>query len=127
MDFNPQNDKQAEDRAHRIGQTKQVVIYKLVTEHSVEYKICEKSVIKLKLDQLIIQSGGMTKGTTALDKNEMKKIIEFGLSEIVQMEGMSRPENIDALISSSYSTYQQDIGFKIKKIEEEFKVNQNLE
>jgi SNF2 family DNA or RNA helicase len=26
MDFNPQNDKQAEDRAHRIGQTKQVVV-----------------------------------------------------------------------------------------------------
>jgi len=76
----------------------------LVTEHSIEYKICEKSVIKLKLDQLIIQSGGMTKGVIPLDKNEMKKIIEFGLNEIVKMELTTKPENIDALISSSYST-----------------------
>jgi len=76
----------------------------LVTEHSIEYKICEKSVIKLKLDQLIIQSGGMTKGIIPLDKNEMKKIIEFGLNEIVKMELTTKPENIDALISSSYST-----------------------
>jgi len=101
MDFNPQNDKQAEDRAHRIGQTKQVVVYKLVTEHAVDYKICEKAVIKLKLDQLIIQSGRMAKGTNALRKDEMNKIIEFGLSEIVKLDGATRPDNIDAIIENS--------------------------
>lgn len=101
MDFNPQNDKQAEDRAHRIGQTKQVVVYKLVTEHGLDYKICEKAVIKLKLDQLIIQSGRMTKGTTALKKDEVNKIIEFGLSEIVKLDGATRPDNIDAIIENS--------------------------
>ena len=35
-DFNPQNDAQAEDRAHRIGQTKQVRVLRLVTEGTVE-------------------------------------------------------------------------------------------
>jgi len=101
MDFNPQNDKQAEDRAHRIGQTKQVVVYKLVTEHAVDYKICEKAVIKLKLDQLIIQSGRMAKGVNALRKDEVTKIIEFGLSEIVKLDGATRPDNIDAIIENS--------------------------
>lgn len=57
----------------------------------------------------------------------MKKIIEFGLNEIVKMELTTKPENIDALISSSYSTQQQDIGLKIKKIEDEFKINENLD
>ena len=31
LDFNPENDRQAEDRCHRIGQTKTVFVYKLVT------------------------------------------------------------------------------------------------
>jgi SWI/SNF-related matrix-associated actin-dependent regulator 1 of chromatin subfamily A len=31
MDFNPQNDKQAEDRAHRIGQTREVRVIRLPT------------------------------------------------------------------------------------------------
>jgi SNF2 family DNA or RNA helicase len=32
LDFNPENDRQAEDRSHRIGQTRPVVVYKLVAE-----------------------------------------------------------------------------------------------
>lgn len=101
MDFNPQNDKQAEDRAHRIGQTRQVVVQKLVTEHGVDYKICEKAVIKLKLDQLIIQSGGLAKGSSALKNDDMKKIIDFGLSEIVKLEGGSNILNLDKIIENS--------------------------
>jgi SWI/SNF-related matrix-associated actin-dependent regulator of chromatin subfamily A member 5 len=39
IDWNPQNDLQAMDRAYRIGQTKAVHVYKLVTEHSIEERI----------------------------------------------------------------------------------------
>lgn len=66
-----------------------------------DYKICEKAVIKLKLDQLIIQSGRMAKGASGLRKDEMNKIIEFGLSEIVKLDGATRPNNIDAIIENS--------------------------
>ena len=38
-DWNPQVDLQAQDRAHRIGQTKPVKVYRLVTSGSVEEKI----------------------------------------------------------------------------------------
>lgn len=50
-------DLQAIDRAHRIGQKKQVIIYRFVTEGSVEEKIVERAARKLKVDHLIMQKG----------------------------------------------------------------------
>ncbi|KAI8050171.1 SNF2 family N-terminal domain-containing protein [Gilbertella persicaria] len=51
LDFNPQNDKQAEDRAHRVGQTKDVTIYKLITKDSIEEHILRMANMKLRLDK----------------------------------------------------------------------------
>jgi SWI/SNF-related matrix-associated actin-dependent regulator 1 of chromatin subfamily A len=39
IDFNPQIDRQAEDRAHRIGQTRPVTIHRLVTDASVDENV----------------------------------------------------------------------------------------
>jgi len=41
-DWNPQVDLQAMDRAHRIGQTKEVLVYRLITQHTCEEKIIER-------------------------------------------------------------------------------------
>ena len=41
LDFNPQNDRQAEDRCHRLGQTRPVTVYKLVAAETVDAKIAE--------------------------------------------------------------------------------------
>lgn len=49
-DWNPQIDLQAMDRAHRIGQTKEVYVYRLITKDSVEEQIIRRQAIKLKLD-----------------------------------------------------------------------------
>lgn len=48
---------QAQDRCHRIGQTREVHIYRLVTEHTIEENILRKSDEKRHLDFLAIQSG----------------------------------------------------------------------
>mgnify|MGYP003332151632 CR=1 FL=1 len=56
-DWNPQVDLQAQDRAHRIGQKKQVHIYRLVTQDTIEEKILERAELKLRLDAVIIQQG----------------------------------------------------------------------
>ncbi len=53
-DWNPQIDLQAMDRAHRIGQTKVVKVFRLVTKNTMEEKLIEKQTMKLKLDNLII-------------------------------------------------------------------------
>jgi len=46
----------------------------------------------------------MAKGASAFKKDEMKNIIEFGLSEIIKLEGGTKLENLDAIIENSYST-----------------------
>lgn len=55
-DWNPQNDLQAEARAHRIGQKNVVNIYRLVTKNTVEEDILQRAKNKMVLDHLVIQS-----------------------------------------------------------------------
>jgi len=55
-DWNPVMDKQAQDRCHRIGQTREVHIYRLVTKFTVEENILNKSEEKKQLDYLAIES-----------------------------------------------------------------------
>jgi TATA-binding protein-associated factor len=54
-DWNPANDNQAADRAHRIGQTKSVTVYKLVSKGTIEAKILERQKIKQHLADEIIR------------------------------------------------------------------------
>ncbi|KAK9453161.1 SNF2 family N-terminal domain-containing protein [Dipodascopsis uninucleata] len=56
-DWNPQQDLQAMDRVHRIGQTKPVLVYRLATVNTVEQTMLEKADIKRKLEKLVIQKG----------------------------------------------------------------------
>ncbi|KAI9203510.1 SNF2 family N-terminal domain-containing protein [Polychytrium aggregatum] len=53
LDFNPHNDAQAEDRAHRVGQTREVRVIKFVVEESIEEGILKCAQAKLKLDRKI--------------------------------------------------------------------------
>jgi hypothetical protein len=56
-DWNPAMDAQAQDRAHRIGQTREVHIYRLITEHTIEENIFIKAQQKRKLDILVMDGG----------------------------------------------------------------------
>lgn len=91
-DWNPQNDLQAQARAHRIGQKNQVNIYRLVTARSVEEDIVERAKQKMVLDHLVIQRMDTT-GRTVLDKtssstttpfnkDDLSAILKFGAEEL---------------------------------------------
>lgn len=95
-DWNPQNDLQAQARAHRIGQKNQVNIYRLVTKSSVEEDIIERAKRKMVLDHLVIQRMDTT-GRTVLSKSigtsnssnsnpftkeELSQILKFGAEEL---------------------------------------------
>lgn len=56
-DWNPQQDLQAQDRAHRIGQTRPVIVYRFATKGTVETMLLEKAESKRRLEKLVIQKG----------------------------------------------------------------------
>ncbi|CAI4058899.1 hypothetical protein SKDZ_04G5350 [Saccharomyces kudriavzevii ZP591] len=59
-DWNPAMDKQCQDRCHRIGQTRDVHIYRFVSEHTIESNILKKANQKRQLDNVVIQEGDFT-------------------------------------------------------------------
>ena len=107
-DWNPQNDLQAQSRAHRIGQKRQVNIYRLVTKNSVEEDIIERAKRKLVLDHLVIQRMDTT-GRTVLARNavgsassnpfnkeELSNILKFGAAELFkEKEGEEVEAEVD--------------------------------
>lgn len=87
-DWNPQADLQAMDRAHRIGQTKQVVVYRLVTENAIEEKVLERAAQKLRLDQLVIQQGrAQQQAKQAASKDELLTMIQHGAEKVFETSG----------------------------------------
>lgn len=60
LDWNPQMDRQCMDRAHRIGQVRDVEVYKMVSEKTVEENILRRAEQKSLLDQTVIQEGHFT-------------------------------------------------------------------
>ena len=59
-DWNPAMDAQAQDRCHRIGQTRDVHVYRLITEHTVEENILRKANQKRAMDDMVIGDGAFT-------------------------------------------------------------------
>ncbi|CAH2322002.1 lymphoid-specific helicase isoform X1 [Pelobates cultripes] len=82
-DWNPQADLQAQDRCHRIGQTKPVVVYRLVTANTIDQKIVERAAAKRKLEKLVIHKNkfkggqtGMNQSKSCLDPKELMELLE---------------------------------------------------
>jgi hypothetical protein len=74
-DWNPQMDLQAQDRAHRIGQKKQVKVFRLVTDSTIEEKIVERAEMKLRLDAVIVGAGKLAAKSKGPSKDEMLSMI----------------------------------------------------
>ncbi|CAM6084117.1 unnamed protein product [Calypogeia fissa] len=70
-DWNPQMDQQAEDRAHRIGQKKEVRVFVLVSVGSIEEEILERAKSKMGIDAKVIQAGLFNTTSTAQERREM--------------------------------------------------------
>jgi len=100
-DWNPQVDLQAMDRAHRIGQTKTVRVFRFVTEGTVEEKIIERADRKLFLDAAVIQQGRLAEQNTNLSKNELMSMVRFGADEIFKGQGSVLTDaDIDVILAN---------------------------
>ncbi|KAI8332980.1 SNF2 family N-terminal domain-containing protein [Blakeslea trispora] len=56
-DWNPTVDQQAMDRAHRLGQTKQVTVYRLITKGTIEERILQRAKQKDEIQKVVISGG----------------------------------------------------------------------
>jgi ATP-dependent helicase STH1/SNF2 len=74
-DWNPHQDLQAQDRAHRIGQKNEVRILRLISSNSVEEKILERARYKLDMDGKIIQAGRFDNKSTETDRDAMLRTL----------------------------------------------------
>ena len=97
-DWNPQVDLQAMDRVHRIGQTKPVLIYRLLCENTIEEKILERQAMRLKLDSLVIQQGRVLKVGEHFTKDQMKEMIQYGADAIFRAGDDFKDEDIDLIL-----------------------------
>ncbi|KAJ1924199.1 ATP-dependent DNA helicase Snf21 [Tieghemiomyces parasiticus] len=87
-DWNPHQDLQAQDRAHRIGQTKEVRILRLITEKSVEESILARAQYKLDMDGKVIQAGKFDQKSTAEEREAyLRSLLEVDPAEEAEEEG----------------------------------------
>lgn len=76
-DWNPTVDQQAMDRAHRLGQTKQVTVYRLITQGTIEERIQQKAQQKHEIQKVVIAGGEFRQ----MDMIKPKEIVSLLLDE----------------------------------------------
>ncbi|OWM78962.1 hypothetical protein CDL15_Pgr003133 [Punica granatum] len=112
-DWNPAMDQQAQDRCHRIGQTREVHIYRLISESTIEENILKKANQKRALDDLVIQSGGYnTEFFKKLDPMEL-----FSGHRTLPAKNMQREKNESS--GSEVSPSNADVEAALKQAEDE--------
>jgi ATP-dependent DNA helicase len=96
-DWNPHQDSQAQDRCHRIGQEKPVVVYRLLTVDSVDIEMMEKQISKKKLDRLTISAGNFGRAGErqgeSLTLKRLKDLLEDDVKNLSRMTTAAAANN----------------------------------
>ncbi|KAJ1699435.1 hypothetical protein LUZ63_007947 [Rhynchospora breviuscula] len=128
-DWNPQVDLQAQDRAHRIGQKKEVQVFRFCTEYTIEEKVIERAYKKLALDALVIQQGRLAE-QKAVNKDELLQMVRFGAEMVFSSKDSTiTDEDIDRIIAKGEET-TAELDAKMKKFTEDaikFKMDDTAE
>ncbi|TFK47940.1 hypothetical protein OE88DRAFT_1664908 [Heliocybe sulcata] len=116
-DWNPHADLQAQDRAHRIGQTKTVRILRFITEKSVEEHMYARARYKLDIDDKVIQAGRFDNKSTQEEQEEfLRSILEADQDEENEEAGTMNDDEINEIIARND---QEVVTFKQMDIERE--------
>ncbi|XP_066533049.1 chromatin-remodeling ATPase INO80 [Hoplias malabaricus] len=97
-DWNPTVDQQAMDRAHRLGQTKQVTVYRLICKGTIEERILQRAKEKSEIQRMVISGGNFKPDTLKpkevvsllLDDEELEKKLRLRQEEKRQQEESSK-------------------------------------
>ena len=111
-DWNPHQDMQAQDRAHRIGQQNEVRVLRFVTSQSVEERILAAARYKLTVDEKVIQAGKFDNKSSGSERRQM-------LMDIIAQEGMDEEE--DEIPDD------ETINMMLQRSQEEFELFQKMD
>ncbi|XP_071833817.1 chromatin-remodeling ATPase INO80-like isoform X2 [Apostichopus japonicus] len=88
-DWNPTVDQQAMDRAHRLGQTKQVTVYRLICKGTIEERILERAQEKSEIQRMVISGGNFRP-----DQLKPKEVVSLLLDD-AEIEKKFRQKQIE--------------------------------
>ncbi|KFA69206.1 hypothetical protein S40285_00044 [Stachybotrys chlorohalonatus IBT 40285] len=109
-DWNPTIDSQAMDRAHRLGQTKQVTVYRLITRGTIEERIRKRALQKEEVQRVVIQGGGASVDFSGRRAPENRnRDIAMWLADDEQAEMIERREK-ELLESGEYEKQKKKGG-----------------
>ena len=107
-DWNPHQDLQAQDRAHRIGQKNEVRILRLISSNSVEEKILERARFKLDMDGKVIQAGKFDQKSTVEERENLLRTL-MEAAETVDAFG-EQEEMDDDDLNANMARSEDEIG-----------------
>ncbi|KAK1756976.1 putative DNA helicase ino80 [Echria macrotheca] len=118
-DWNPTIDSQAMDRAHRLGQTKQVTVYRLITRGTIEERIRKRAMQKEEVQRVVITGGSSAAGggvdfSGRRAPENRNRDIAMWLADDEQAELIERREK-ELLESGEYDKIQKKRGGKRKR------------
>ncbi|EGO04005.1 hypothetical protein SERLA73DRAFT_102360 [Serpula lacrymans var. lacrymans S7.3] len=86
-DWNPSNDAQAMDRAHRLGQTRQVTVYRLITKGTIDERIIQMARVKKDVQDIVVGNKNIT------DVAKPSEIVQLLLNDD-QLAGLDPSGNV---------------------------------
>ena len=113
-DWNPHQDLQAQDRAHRIGQKNEVKVLRLMTINSVEERILAAARYKLNMDEKVIQAGMFNQRSTGSERQEL-------------LQSILREEKDDDEDEENEVPDDETINQMLSRKEEEFELFQRMD
>jgi chromatin-remodeling ATPase INO80 len=120
-DWNPTIDSQAMDRAHRLGQTKQVTVYRLITRGTIEERIRKRALQKEEVQRVVIsgQAGGGQVDFNARSRENRTKDIAMWLADDDQAAEIEKKEKeMEELEKQNPGSTSKKRGRGVKKSKE---------
>merc|ERR1712012_445153 len=107
-DWNPHQDLQAQDSAHRIGQKNEVKVLRLMTINSVEERILAAARYKLNMDEKVIQAGRFNNTSSGNERRELlQSILRADDQDEDEEDEAPDDETINQMIARSEAEFEK--------------------
>ncbi|CAH1967333.1 unnamed protein product [Acanthoscelides obtectus] len=106
-DWNPHQDLQAQDRAHRIGQQNEVRVLRLMTVNSVEERILAAARYKLNMDEKVIQAGMFDQKSTGTERQQfLQHILHQDGDDEEEENEVPDDETVNQMVARSEAEFE---------------------